>query len=146
MKSRFDNQPVLLPEYKTDLWRLGNDWYFYIDGKTFWVPTGYTYDGASIPRPVWSIIGSPFEPRYMAAALAHDWLYLMHLVGRSVADEVFFQLLRQCGVGLWRARIMWGAVRSCGYPAWTNNEADNREIARIRTLLSGRSDGGKFLV
>lgn len=144
MKANFDLLPVALATLKTNELALAFDWSFTVDSKTIYVPSGYDIDGASIPRPFWPIIGSPFEPRYMAAAFAHDWAYLTHCLARPEADEVLFQFLRKCGCGLGRARIMWGAVRSCGYPAYCNGQADRAEIKRIRRMIAARPDADKF--
>src|SRR5690242_2835861 len=37
------------------------------------VPAQYRTDGASIPMPLWSIIGSPFTGKYVPAAIVHDF-------------------------------------------------------------------------
>jgi hypothetical protein len=116
---------------------LTEDFGFVIDATQWWIPLGYDYDGASIPRPFWSIIGSPFEPDYWCA-VAHDAFYLGHAVSRSVADEVLFQLLRVEGVGLWRARTIWGAVRAGAWMAWNNNACDRAELTRMQTICRSR--------
>lgn len=124
--------------------RLVHDWYFWIGSKVYWIPAGYIFDGASIPRIFWTIIGSPFEPDYWAAALAHDWLYLTHFVDRKTADEVIYQLLKQSGVGTIKAHIIWAAVRSCAAWAWDNNTDDLTELQRIKNEISQRHDHAKF--
>jgi hypothetical protein len=47
----------------------------YIDstGREWPVPEGAIINGASIPRPLWSIIGSPFVGDYRRAAAVHDY-------------------------------------------------------------------------
>src|SRR5688572_6845158 len=42
------------------------------DGVTWPVPAGIEVDGASIPRPLWSLIGGPFEGPYRDASIVHD--------------------------------------------------------------------------
>lgn len=78
------------------------------------IPKGYVFDGASIPRSMWSVIGSPFEPRLMKAACVHDW-YCEHTShcyeSRAIGDSVFFKLLAEAGVSPWRRRIMFVGVR-----------------------------------
>jgi hypothetical protein len=147
VKFSFDTLPLCRPYAKNASYlELGDDWYFKVNGNKVWLPRGYWYNGASIPRPFWSIIGSPFDPDYWAGALAHDWRYLTHTCTRPEADETLFQLLRQAGVGLGRARVIWGAVRSCGYPAWTNNKKDKADLKELRDMVAARPDGGKFFV
>jgi hypothetical protein len=129
---------------------LCRDWWIEIFYKgrwiSIWIPAGYTFDGASIPRMFWSIIGSPFDPVFWAAALIHDWLYLMHQLPRSVADEVLRLALIQCEAFGLQARIMWAAVRSCGYPAWTNSAEDAEERGKMLCIIAGRPDKDKFVV
>lgn len=80
------------------------------------IPPGYVFDGASIPRVAWSIIGAPFEPDFVLAACIHDW-YCEHSYeagdyqARVIGDAVFFKLLAQAKVSLWRRMAMYLAVR-----------------------------------
>lgn len=82
------------------------------------VPTGYRFDGASIPRLLWSLIGSPFEPDLMVAACVHDW-YCEHTANsyqsRVIGDAVFFYLLAKAGVPRWRRVVMYLGVRLNSY-------------------------------
>jgi hypothetical protein len=145
MKVDYDYLPDCEPvPGSAKLIRLKADWYFTIDGKQYWIPVGYFYDGASIPRIFWILIGSPFEPDFWAAAMAHDWLYLMHWTSRPTADEVIYQLLRKGGVGTIRAHVIWAAVRSCAGLAWTNNTEDLQEIQKLKADVDSRPDHFKF--
>jgi hypothetical protein len=144
MKAKFDFQPHFEAFPKKKRIRLVRDWYFLWGGKAYWIPAGYTIDGASIPRLFWSIIGSPFAPELIAAALAHDWIYLVHILKRAEADEIFYQLLLQCGVSKWRARTMWAAVRSFGFGPWVNSHEDAEELGNILITVAARPDADKF--
>lgn len=147
MKALFLSQPACRPCAKRADWvEFAADWFFVVDGKQIIIPKGYYYNGASIPRVFWAIIGSPFEPDFWAGAGAHDFIYLTHIFTRPEADEILFQLIRQSGVGLGRARTIWGAVRACGYPAWTNNKQDRAELAELRAMIAERPDSDKFKV
>lgn len=78
------------------------------------VPKGYPTDGASIPRIFWTVIGSPYQPRHLKAAIIHDYLYERHQGGRKArkeADEIFYYLLKKDGIKKITARIMWSALR-----------------------------------
>jgi hypothetical protein len=142
-KASFISDPVCRPHGNTDYIELAQDWCFLWDGVEYWIPTGYWYDGASIPRPFWPVIGSPFHPDYWIA-VAHDWLYLTHLTTRKDADEILYQLLRQKKVGTIKAHIIWGAVRSGAAWAWKNNVKDTIELKAIIQLLRDRPDRDKF--
>lgn len=87
-----------------------------VDQVLHWVsiPAGYTFDGASIPRCLWSLIGSPFDPDLILAACVHDW-YCEHTANcyqsRVIGDAVFFYLLTKAGVARWRRVVMYLGVR-----------------------------------
>ena len=144
MKINFLTQPHIEPRPETNEVELTADFDFLIDEKVYSIPLHYRYDGASIPRPFWSIIGSPFEPDFSAASCVHDILYLSHKKPRSQADEIFFQLLRLCGVGLWRARIMWAAVRTGAAFAWKNSASDEIAMKNLIGSIRTRGDAQKF--
>ena len=84
------------------------------------VPEGFTFDGASIPRWLWPIMGHPLMGRYRNAAIIHDYLYwLGRRAGRprfdrKKSDRIFFAAMRANGVGHERALLMYWAVRLFG--------------------------------
>ena len=62
----------------------------------FEIPKGYCYDGASIPRFFWRIIGSNTDNRFLIPALIHDTLCENHEYvenDRKFSTEVFNALL-----------------------------------------------------
>lgn len=87
-----------------------------IEGVIHWIeiPAGYRFDGASIPRCLWSLIGGPFDPQFALAACIHDW-YCEHTSecyeSRVIGDAVFFYLLRLAGVPKWKRTLMFLGVR-----------------------------------
>jgi hypothetical protein len=96
----------------------------------FVVPAGFDTDLASIPRALWWLI-SP-GGRHGKAAVLHDYLYRVRPrvsytgegfeavmdLARGQADRVFREAMREDGVGLLRAWVMWAAVRLFGWLAW----------------------------
>lgn len=83
------------------------------------VPSGFSFDGATIPRMAWSIIGHPFTGGYVEAALVHDYLCTLSHEQKSytlrvIADAVFMHLLERAGVPYWRRALMYLAVRTWG--------------------------------
>lgn len=80
------------------------------------IPAGYVFDGASVPRIAWSVIGHPFDPTFALAACVHDWycdaaVRLKDYQLRVIGDSVFFALLARAGVAEWRRVAMYAAVR-----------------------------------
>lgn len=89
------------------------------------VPEGFNTDGASIPPLLWPVIGSPFRPRFVRAAVLHDWLYRTGTHTRSEADKIFREVLWNDGVG-WRAWVMWAGVRLGGWLFWHRVSEDRQ--------------------
>ena len=63
----------------------------------FDIPKGYCFDGASVPRFFWRIIGAPTDNEFLIAALVHDVMcenhsYIMN--DRKFSTEVFNALLK----------------------------------------------------
>ena len=73
------------------------------------IPAGYRTNFASTPRAVWRVI--PPDGTHRNAAILHDWLYDSGVCSRWLADALFFEAMRERGVPLWRAAVMWLAVR-----------------------------------
>ena len=83
------------------------------------VPVGFVTDMASVPRLLWWLF-PPFG-RYLTAAVVHDYLYQHGSTQgytRAQADWLFLQIMVEDGVALWRAWMMYRAVRWFGWRAW----------------------------
>ena len=68
---------------------------------SFTIPKDYCFDGASIPRMFWRIVGSPTDNEFLIAALVHDVLCEQHSCvdgDRSLSTNVFNALLEVAGV------------------------------------------------
>ena len=146
MNIKYATEPVLIAIPLKNEMMLHEDWYFCVGRRCVWIPAGYIFNGASIPGPLWPI-GSPFEPCLQAGALAHDFLYLTHLVSRSTADDILYHLLRQGGkVNSARAHVIWLGVRGFGQIGWHNFADDRRDLNDLKTIVSKRSDKDKFII
>ena len=92
------------------------------DGATLEViiPSGYAWDGATIPRLCWAVIGKPLEPRFALASLVHDWICERSTTRpiRVFGDAVFLWLLRHAGVPAWRHYAMFLAVTAYRRLIW----------------------------
>lgn len=79
----------------------------------FSIPKGYCYDGASIPRFFWRIIGSNYDNRFLIPALIHDVLCEHHEYiknDRSFSTDVFNALLESSGVYFLKRFFMKNSV------------------------------------
>ena len=67
----------------------------------FCIPKGYCYDGASVPKFFWRVIGSNSDNRFLVPALIHDFLCENHNCidnNKSFSTDVFNALLESSGV------------------------------------------------
>lgn len=81
---------------------------------TITIPKGFIFDGASIPRLFWTVIGTtPFNPKTIVASCVHDWYcnYATTYGQRVIGDACFYYLLRTHNVGWLRATLMYAGVR-----------------------------------
>ena len=87
------------------------------------VPAGTQTDGASVPRCLWRLCGSPMERPRVYAALFHDYLYVGGVGGitRKDADMCYFNLLRHFGISWIRAKVEYLAIRLFGLPHWMSS-------------------------
>ena len=79
----------------------------------FVIPKGYRWDGASIPRAFWFLIGSMGESDFLDASMVHDVLCENHhLVGndRQLSSMIFREILIASGVSRIKANIMYKSV------------------------------------
>lgn len=83
---------------------------------------GVTYDGASIPKAFWSVIGSPFTGRYQRAAFLHDMMYAAELYSRKKCDEIFLDIMKLHGCSWLKRNIIWCAVAAFGRSVWNKHE------------------------
>ena len=82
--------------------------------------TGNSWDGASIPRWAWPVMGHPLAADVRNASYWHDRICEGSETpeDRMVADAVFLMMLRRSGVSRWRRWAMWAAVRFYAVVIW----------------------------
>lgn len=92
------------------------------------VLNGFTYDRASIPRVLWVLIDK--DSLSNVAPLLHDLLYRhggalpenqvspYRKFSRKDTDDLFLELMTDCGVKRWRREAAYQAVRRFSGFAW----------------------------
>ena len=104
--------------------------------KYITVPYGFISDGASIPKFVWSIVGSPWTGRYVQAAVVHDVLY--HNIGYFVcyhnhnryifnltqkqSDNILLHGCKILGVPTWKRYVIYYGLRVGGWVSWKQHQ------------------------
>ena len=98
--------------------RLLQDFTFVDDtGKMWNASLGSIIDGASIPEILWSSEGSPFVGDYRRASVLHDVHCKLRTDPHTTVHRMFYDAMRCDGVGVFRAKKMYAAVRLFG-PRW----------------------------
>lgn len=82
------------------------------------VPTNTIVDGASIPRPFWTLIGGPWDGNYRDASIIHDFYCVRRNRSWQAVHRVFYEAMRARSVDPLKAKIMYYAVYRFG-PRWT---------------------------
>lgn len=91
------------------------------DGNVWDAPAAAVVDGASIPRALWTVVGSPFTGDYRRASIVHD-IACVKAEGddeaRRAADRMFFHACRAGGCNRVEATLLYIGVR---IGAWTRS-------------------------
>ena len=101
-----------------------------INGETIIIKAGGFWNGATIPKIFWGLIGQPSSQKFALASLVHDELYEMRY-NRDTADDVFRKLLDWAGVNGRRVALMWSAVRLGGHMFYAARAKNNKLSTRI---------------
>lgn len=81
------------------------------NNRVWLAPKGSKINGASIPRPLWSTVGSPYTDDYRRASIVHDVACAPDSgVPRKDADAMFFHACRAGGCDAVQARIGSGLI------------------------------------
>jgi Protein of unknown function (DUF1353) len=91
-----------------------------------WVaPSNYVIDGATIPRALWSLVGSPYTGDYRRASIVHDKACddaAGNSNARRAADRMFYHACRAGGCSVREATLLYIGVRIGALvddvPAW----------------------------
>lgn len=94
----------------------------YIDpfGKEWEAPKGSIIDGASIPRFLWTVVGSPFTGEYREASVVHDVACVEKSRPWKSVHRMFYYASRLGGVKEIKGKLMYAAVRKFG-PRWDSD-------------------------
>ncbi len=100
-------------------------------GRLWLAPKDSTVNGASIPRPLWSMVGSPYTDDYRRASVVHDVACCTLGVSRKDADVMFFSACRAGGCSPSQARILYAGVR---IGAWASASLPEESLSREAML------------
>ncbi len=78
----------------------------------FWrAPINSVVDGASIPRALWTSVGSPYTGDYRRASIVHDVACATPGVNRKLADKMFYEACLCGGCSILLAKLLYAGVR-----------------------------------
>ena len=97
------------------------------------VHQGFDFDGASVPRGLWPVIGSPMTDGYQRAGCLHDALYASHVFDREICDQLFLDAMKADGVRYTKRYAMYWAVRAFGSSSYDNDNQE--EVNAYRKLI-----------
>lgn len=103
-------------------------------GRIWTAPEGLVVDGASIPRALWTLVGSPYTGNYRRASIVHDKAcedYPTDGPDRKAADAMFQLACRAGGCDRRQARLLYLGVRigsSWARPLGVEDEEDEIRI------------------
>lgn len=112
---------------KLEFRRLSEDFSFVVDGTCFVIKKGFWWDGASIPKIFWSVIGDPWEADIAPGALIHDILYGTQYYNRKKTDQILYEVNKINGMNSVKNYAVYNGVRMGGWKAW--NEKTEEVIA-----------------
>lgn len=113
------------------------------DGKEWIAPVDYCVNGASIPRAVWTLVGSPYTGDYRRASVVHDKACddaVGNSEARREADRMFYHAYRAGGCSITQAILLYIGVRIGAWtplvPAWRDTETSDLNESRL-TITAG---------
>lgn len=86
------------------------------------VKKGLETDGASIPKFLWSIVGSPYLGSYRKAAIIHDGLYRTHKLSKTKSDFLFLEMMKSQNVHFLKRHLIFLGVFLFGWFSYTSKK------------------------
>jgi hypothetical protein len=140
-------QPMKDKDKNQNTMTLYIDFSFYDpDGKRWHVPKGEPTDGASIPKVLWTVLGHPFDPDFINAAIIHDHFCReadksdtreLRDKLRKEADVMFYYACKADGCSRVKAFSMFKGVRIGASMPWTPGQrTETIENEDVRVLYS----------
>ena len=105
------------------------------DGRRLLIRKGFVFDGGSIPRFFWRVIGHPLDHEFIRAVLLHDGLYGSELLPQDESDEHFRGFMKDYDdIGLAKRNIMYYGVQIGGGSVWNKHTPES--IAKAREYVT----------
>lgn len=138
---KFDLLPVIKPfKYAdgTDGYWLMEDFKIRIKDKIFIVKKGFDFDGASIPKWLWGVIGSPVDTTKLVAALLHDVIYASNILKQKEADALFLEVLEAFDEKWVIRNNCWMAVRGFGWTKYPKKQEEKDKYLNFVQIVNAK--------
>ena len=133
---------ILMWLLSTRNWVLTDDWKYNIDGEEYVIPSGFQFDGASIPK----FLRSFFSPVgvLLIGGLVHDYAYkyktllkknkkdTMGEITQKRADEIFRDINTIVNGFYTMNRLAYWSLRVGGFVAWNGHRKRNAKIKGLK--------------
>ena len=130
-----DKETAFYPINETD-WVVLNTISYEYNDKLITVPRGFISDLTST-SPFESII--PRWGKHGHAAVIHDYLYATKETSKFESELIFYDMLRESGVGVFKSLLISGVTLLFGKKAWNEDKHDrfltNEELDQIMSGL-----------
>ena len=103
------------------------------DGIVWVAPAGVVINGASIPKSLWSLLGSPFSGKHREASVIHDAACRSKDKSWQDVHMAFYYALRTSGISIARAKILYAAVYHFG-PRWMLEDTETVATRSINPI------------
>ena len=107
-------------------------WFIDPDGRKWLASKGSVVNGASIPRPLWATVGSPYTDDYRRASVVHDVACNDPAIPRKDADVMFFHACLAGGCSFFQAKLLYAGVR---IGAWTSSSLAPTALSKEKLLF-----------
>ena len=122
---------INLQEYDNSRWSLLSDFSYENNKYIITCGTNFITDGASIPKVMWSIIGSPMERDLLKPAIIHDGLYTIMSLDRHECDDLLKEMLLFNKVPEEKIFAIYEAVHLFGGTHWEKDSSDQAQLITI---------------
>lgn len=106
-----------------------------IDGRQTIVKKGFVYDGASIPRLGWVVVGHPLHARNIGFATIHDAECRVQAYSREICDKHLLTACKLSGRCWFIRHAIYRAVRDWGWIPWIKNTPEKIEAAQEFVII-----------
>ena len=115
-----------------DMQLLENFWFIDPNRRQWFASKDSVINGASIPRPLWATVGSPYTDDYRRASIVHDVACNDPSIPRKDADVMFYHACLAGGCSFLQAKLLYAGVR---IGAWAAGSLAPESLAKQKLLF-----------